>query len=283
MNIVFLKPPIGGILGLEMLTFVEPLGPISIAGGLEAEGHAVQDHRPAHRRRGGGHGEPAAASRPTSSACSATSPPSASAPCASPSASAGRCRRPSSWSAGTTPPASRDGSATTPSTPSPWATARRSCRRWWRPWSGGRDLEKVPGLVLNRDGGQRATLPAPMRDDLDSLPMPARHLIGPLRGQVLHQLPPAAGADGDRPRLPVQVQLLLGVEVPRQHLPREVAGARGGRAAGRSKRPTSSSPTTSSGWTCAAARSWPGRSRPRASRSTSPSRPAPTSSASSPT
>src|SRR5918999_5526631 len=39
MNIAFLKPPIGGILGLEMLTFVEPLGPISIAGGLEAEGH----------------------------------------------------------------------------------------------------------------------------------------------------------------------------------------------------------------------------------------------------
>src|SRR5262249_51032057 len=31
--------PIGGILGLEMLTFVEPLGPISIAGGLEADGH----------------------------------------------------------------------------------------------------------------------------------------------------------------------------------------------------------------------------------------------------
>jgi hypothetical protein len=39
MRIAFLKPPIGGILGLEMLTFVEPLGPISIAGGLEAEGH----------------------------------------------------------------------------------------------------------------------------------------------------------------------------------------------------------------------------------------------------
>ena len=25
MNVAFLKPPIGGILGLEMLTFVEPL------------------------------------------------------------------------------------------------------------------------------------------------------------------------------------------------------------------------------------------------------------------
>ncbi|MEZ5331099.1 MAG: radical SAM protein [Thermoanaerobaculia bacterium] len=39
MKVAFLKPPIGGILGLEMLTFVEPLGPISIAGGLEAAGH----------------------------------------------------------------------------------------------------------------------------------------------------------------------------------------------------------------------------------------------------
>jgi hopanoid C-3 methylase len=42
MNVAFLKPPIGGILGLEMLTFVEPLGPISIAGGLEMDGHAVR-------------------------------------------------------------------------------------------------------------------------------------------------------------------------------------------------------------------------------------------------
>jgi hopanoid C-3 methylase len=42
MRIAFLKPPIGGILGLEMLTFVEPLGPISIAGGLEADGHTCK-------------------------------------------------------------------------------------------------------------------------------------------------------------------------------------------------------------------------------------------------
>jgi radical SAM superfamily enzyme YgiQ (UPF0313 family) len=39
MKVAFLKPPIGGILGLEMLTFVEPLGPICIAACLEAEGH----------------------------------------------------------------------------------------------------------------------------------------------------------------------------------------------------------------------------------------------------
>jgi radical SAM superfamily enzyme YgiQ (UPF0313 family) len=39
MKIAFLKPPVGGILGLEMLTFVEPLGPICVAACLEAEGH----------------------------------------------------------------------------------------------------------------------------------------------------------------------------------------------------------------------------------------------------
>jgi len=39
MRIAFLKPPIGGILGLEMLTFVEPLGPISVAACLERDGH----------------------------------------------------------------------------------------------------------------------------------------------------------------------------------------------------------------------------------------------------
>ena len=39
MKIAFLKPPTGGILGLEMLTFVEPLGPICVASCLEQEGH----------------------------------------------------------------------------------------------------------------------------------------------------------------------------------------------------------------------------------------------------
>jgi radical SAM superfamily enzyme YgiQ (UPF0313 family) len=39
MKIAFIKPPVGGILGLEMLTFVEPLGPICVAACLEANGH----------------------------------------------------------------------------------------------------------------------------------------------------------------------------------------------------------------------------------------------------
>jgi radical SAM superfamily enzyme YgiQ (UPF0313 family) len=39
MKVAFLKPPVGGILGLEMLTFVEPLGPICVAACLEKDGH----------------------------------------------------------------------------------------------------------------------------------------------------------------------------------------------------------------------------------------------------
>src|SRR5258708_25837977 len=42
MRMSFLKAPIGGIIGLEMITFVEPLGLECVAGGLEGEGHTCQ-------------------------------------------------------------------------------------------------------------------------------------------------------------------------------------------------------------------------------------------------
>jgi radical SAM superfamily enzyme YgiQ (UPF0313 family) len=42
MKVAFIKPPVGGILGLEMLTFVEPLGPICVAACLEADGHVCK-------------------------------------------------------------------------------------------------------------------------------------------------------------------------------------------------------------------------------------------------
>src|SRR5437588_10113340 len=47
MRVAFVKPPVGGILGLEMLTFVEPLGPICVAACVEQDGHecAVFDLR----------------------------------------------------------------------------------------------------------------------------------------------------------------------------------------------------------------------------------------------
>ena len=42
MKVSFVKAPIGGIIGLEMITFVEPLGFECVAGGLELEGHTCQ-------------------------------------------------------------------------------------------------------------------------------------------------------------------------------------------------------------------------------------------------
>ncbi len=42
MKVSFLKPPIGGIIGLEMITFVEPLGLECVAGALEECGHTCQ-------------------------------------------------------------------------------------------------------------------------------------------------------------------------------------------------------------------------------------------------
>lgn len=42
MKVAFLKPNTGGVLGLEMITFVEPLGLECVAGALEPEGHECQ-------------------------------------------------------------------------------------------------------------------------------------------------------------------------------------------------------------------------------------------------
>ena len=42
MRVSLLKAPIGGIIGLEMITFVEPLGLECVAGALEREGHTCQ-------------------------------------------------------------------------------------------------------------------------------------------------------------------------------------------------------------------------------------------------
>ena len=175
MNIAFLKPPIGGILGLEMLTFVEPLGPISIAGGLEADGHTVKilDLRIEGEEQG-------------MELCRSFAPEVIGLQCNFTTERfrtlrlAERVRRemPEAFIVVGGHDASRDpswfchpaidavavGDGEEIMSPLVEALEKRS------------SLEKVPGLVLNRDGGQRATLPAPMRDDLNSLPMPARHL-----------------------------------------------------------------------------------------------------------
>ena len=176
MKVAFLKPPIGGILGLEMLTFVEPLGPISIAGGLEAEGHECRIFD--LRIEGEEHGL---------DLCRRFAPDVVGLQCNFTTERfrtlriAERLRRelPEAFVLLGGHDASRepgwfqhpaidavavgDGEEVMP--PLVDALAR------------GADLAKVVGLVLNRDGGQVATGEAPMREDLDTLPMPARHLI----------------------------------------------------------------------------------------------------------
>jgi len=175
MKIAFLKPPIGGILGLEMLTFVEPLGPISIAGGLEAEGH---DCRIFDLRIEG--------EEPGMALCRDFAPAVVGLQCNFTTERfrllrlAERVRRelPDAFVVVGGHDASRepgwfrhpaidaiavgDGEEVMP--PLVDALAR------------GADPRKVPGLVLNLDGGQVATGAAPAREDLDTLPMPARHL-----------------------------------------------------------------------------------------------------------
>jgi radical SAM superfamily enzyme YgiQ (UPF0313 family) len=176
MKIAFLKPPIGGILGLEMLTFVEPLGPISIAGGLEAEGHEcrVFDFRIEGEEAG-------------MDLCRRFAPEVVGLQCNFTTERfrtlrlAERVRRelPEAFIVVGGHDASRDpgyflhpaidvvavGDGEEVMPPLVDALAR------------GADLAKVPGLVLNRGDAQHVTGPAPMRQDLDTLPMPARHLI----------------------------------------------------------------------------------------------------------
>lgn len=176
MRVALLKAPIGGILGLEMLTFVEPLGLICVAGGLEALGHEVRvfDLRI--------DGEEAGLAR-----CREFAPDVVGLQCnfTTERFRAGRLARrlrddlPEAFLVLGGHDASRepewfremavdaiavgDGEEILP----PLVDALDR----------GADLAAVPGLVLNRDGGQVATGHAPARRELDTLPMPARHLI----------------------------------------------------------------------------------------------------------
>lgn len=176
MRVALLKPPIGGILGLEMLTFVEPLGLICVAGGLEELGHEVRifDLRLDGEEAG-------------LAACRAFGPDVVGLQCNFTTERfrslklARRIRRelPQAFLILGGHDASReahwfndpvidaiavgDGEEILP--PLVDALAR------------GTDLTAVPGLVLNRGGSQVSTGHAPARRELDSLPMPARHLI----------------------------------------------------------------------------------------------------------
>lgn len=182
MHVAFLKPPTGGILGLEMLTFVEPLGPIAIAACLERDGHrcAVIDLRI--------DGE-----EPGIAACRAFEPAVVGLQCNFTTERnrtlrlARRVRRelPEAFIVVGGHDASRDPDWF--DDPAIDAIAIGDGEEVMPPLvdalDRGRDLRTAPGLVLRLDGRRHATAPAVTRPDLDTWPVPARHLIAAYAGE----------------------------------------------------------------------------------------------------
>jgi radical SAM superfamily enzyme YgiQ (UPF0313 family) len=176
MRVALVKPPIGGILGLEMLTFVEPLGLVCVGGALEEAGHEclVVDLRL--------DGEDAGLAQVAAFApdlvaiqCNFTTERYRTQrlarrvrrdlPAARVLVGGHDASREPGWF---TDPAMDfvavgDGEEILP----PLATALAA----------GTDPALVPGLAINGDGAQRLTGHAPARRELDDMPLPARHLI----------------------------------------------------------------------------------------------------------
>ncbi|HSY49155.1 MAG TPA: radical SAM protein [Thermoanaerobaculia bacterium] len=171
-----MKAPIGGIIGLEMITFVEPLGMECVAGGLELEGHTCQivDMRLDGIEAG-------------LAKMLAFGPEIVGLQC---NFTTERFR------------ALRLARRVREELPEALIVigghdASRDPRWFLKPavdvivvgdgeevmpplveaWSGKHDLKGVPGLLINDPGGAIDTGHAPARGNIDNLPMPARHLI----------------------------------------------------------------------------------------------------------
>jgi radical SAM superfamily enzyme YgiQ (UPF0313 family) len=176
MKIAFVKPPVGGILGLEMLTFVEPLGPICVAACLEAEGHECKVFD--LRIDGEEHGL---------DLCKRFAPDVVGLQCNFTTERnrtirlAKRIKRenPGTFVVVGGHDASRDPS---------WfnddvidAVAVGDGEEVMPPMvdaiQRGHDLATIPGLMLHREGRWVSTGHAPTRKNLDDYPLPARHLI----------------------------------------------------------------------------------------------------------
>ena len=180
MKVTFLKAPIGGIIGLEMITFVEPLGLECVAGGLENEGHTCQivDMRIDGIERGLGKMR-AFAPEIVGLQCNFTTERYRAmrlaqrvrqeAPGALVVIGGHDASRDPRWflKQGIDVIVIGDGEEVMP----PLVEA----------WSRTRDLRKVPGLLINSTSGGASepihTDPAPARANIDVLPMPAHHLV----------------------------------------------------------------------------------------------------------
>jgi radical SAM superfamily enzyme YgiQ (UPF0313 family) len=194
MKISLLKAPIGGIIGLEMITFVEPLGLECVAGGLELEGHFCQivDMRIDGVEPGFAKVR-AFAPDIIGLQCNFTTERFRSLrlarrikqdfPDVLVVLGGHDASRDPRWflKPGIDVIVVGDGEEVMPLLVSSWEKTR--------------DLSKVPGLLISES--------------------------------ISGTAPIDTGHAGDRARLSVQVQLLFGVEVSREHVPREIAGARG--------------------------------------------------------
>jgi radical SAM superfamily enzyme YgiQ (UPF0313 family) len=182
LKVSFLKPPIGGIIGLEMITFVEPLGVECVAGGLEDDGHQCQiiDLRIDGMARGM---EKLRAFAPevVGLQCNFTTERFR----AMRLAREVRRELPEAVMVIGGHDASRDPT---------WflkpdvdviavGDGEEIMPGLMAALADGRDPATVPGLVLNRRGGPVVTGHAPARRDVDQLPMPARHLIREYAGE----------------------------------------------------------------------------------------------------
>jgi len=181
-RVSFLKPPIGGILGLEMITFVEPLGLECVAGGLELEGHTCQivDFRIDDLEEGI---RKVRAFDPAivGLQCNFTTERyramrlarrlKAEFPKTMLVMGGHDASRDPGWFVrpGIDVIVVGDGEEVMPGL----VNAHEK----------GQDLKQIPGLVLNRASGPVATGPAPARRDIDDLPLPARHLIRDYAGE----------------------------------------------------------------------------------------------------
>ena len=176
MKVAFVKPPVGGILGLEMLTFVEPLGPICVAACLEAEGHECKVFD--LRIDGEEHGL---------DLCKRFAPDVVGLQCNFTTernrtvrlAKRIKLENPGTFVVVGGHDASRDPS---------WfnddvidAVAVGDGEEVMPPMvdaiQRGHDLATIPGLMLHREGRWVSTGHAPTRKNLDDYPLPARHLI----------------------------------------------------------------------------------------------------------
>jgi radical SAM superfamily enzyme YgiQ (UPF0313 family) len=176
MKVAFVKPPVGGILGLEMLTFVEPLGPICVAACLEEEGHECKVFD--LRIDGEEHGLDLCrkyAPDVVGLQCNFTTERNRTVRLAK------RIKRenPGAFVVVGGHDASRDPS---------WfnddvidAVAVGDGEEVMPPMVDaimrGHDLATIPGLMLHREGRWVSTGHAPTRKNLDDYPLPARHLI----------------------------------------------------------------------------------------------------------